>query len=253
MTKDHTPKKRRTLRSGGRGGGHRRNAGARARDQHHGREPDVAADQHRHRGRRIGRPDRAFGCPQSWTAPSCLRRTATTPINYPATINLAASRDAGIPLMRTALVTHAGEPHLIVAGYSEGTLIAEQVRRDLQATPAGSAPSDTQLTFEMIASPFAGNGGILARFPWLDIPFIIDPMGATQPTRYDTTYSRQRVRRLRGLPGVLQPVGAAQFGARHSVRASRPVLRPNRPRHRAARSRRWCPTAPVAPTRTSSI
>ena len=128
------------------------------------------------------------------------------PINYPATINLAASRDAGVPVMRTALVTHAGEPRLIVAGYSEGTLVAEQVRRDLQATPAGSAPSDTQLTFEMIASPFAGNGGILARLPWLDIPFIIDPMGATQPTRYDTTYYANEYDVYADFPAYFNPL-----------------------------------------------
>ena len=99
------------------------------------------------------------------------------PINYPATINLSGSRDIGIPLVRTETVTHGGEQFLIVAGYSEGTLIAEQVRRDLQATPAASAPSDKQLTFLMIASPFAGNGGILARFPWLTSPGSSIPWG----------------------------------------------------------------------------
>ena len=128
------------------------------------------------------------------------------PINYPATINLSGSRDIGIPLVRTEMVTHGGEQFLIVAGYSEGTLIAEQVRRDLQATPAASAPSDKQLTFLMIASPFAGNGGILARFPWLDIPGIIDPMGAGQPTRYDTTYFTNEYDTYADFPAYFNPL-----------------------------------------------
>ncbi|HET7741450.1 MAG TPA: PE-PPE domain-containing protein, partial [Mycobacterium sp.] len=84
----------------------------------------------------------------------------------------------------------SSEAHLIVAGYSEGSLVAERVRRDLQARPVGpnGAPSADQLTFVMIASPFAPNGGIYSRFPGLFIPFIIDPIGPSQPTRYDTTY-----------------------------------------------------------------
>jgi diacyltrehalose acyltransferase len=135
-----------------------------------------------------------MGDPTSVRVPNKLASTVVpatygySPIDYPADINLAASRDVGVPLVRTALMTHSGEPLLIVAGYSEGALVAEQVRRDLQAQPADSAPSDMQLTFVMVASPFAGDGGILARFPWLYIPWVIDPMGAGQPTRYDTTY-----------------------------------------------------------------
>jgi diacyltrehalose acyltransferase len=128
------------------------------------------------------------------------------PINYPASINLAGSRDIGIPRMRMALVNHGGEQLLIVAGYSEGTLIAEQVRRDLQATAEVDAPAPDQLTFVMVASPFAGNGGILGRFPWLDIPGVIDPMGAAQPTRYDTTYYAYEYDTYADFPAYFNPV-----------------------------------------------
>ena len=127
-------------------------------------------------------------------------------IEYPATINLASSRDIGIPKMHAALVTHSGETFLIVAGYSEGTLIAEQVRRDLQATPEASAPPAEQLKFVMIASPFVGDGGILARFPWLNIPTIIDPMGAGVPTRYDTTYYANEYDPYADFPAYFNPV-----------------------------------------------
>lgn len=111
-------------------------------------------------------------------------------VHYPANYDLAGSRNVGVPAMHLALTAHSSEAHLIVASYSEGSLVAERVRRDLQARPVGpnGAPSADQLTFVMIASPFAPNGGFYSRFPGLFIPFIIDPIGPSQPTRYDTTY-----------------------------------------------------------------
>lgn len=111
-------------------------------------------------------------------------------VHYPANYDLAGSRNVGVPAMHLALTAHSSEAHLIVAGYSEGSLVAERVRRDLQARPVGpnGAPSADQLSFVMIASPFAPNGGFYSRFPGLFIPFVIDPIGPSQPTRYDTTY-----------------------------------------------------------------
>jgi hypothetical protein len=76
---------------------------------------------------------------------------------------------------------------VVVVGYSEGTLVAEEVRRDLDPADPG-APPTSQLLFVMIASPNVPNGGIFARFPNLTIPFIVTSNGPAQPSPYDTVY-----------------------------------------------------------------
>ncbi|UNB53176.1 PE-PPE domain-containing protein [Mycolicibacterium sp. YH-1] len=143
-------------------------------------------------------------------------------VHYPATINLAESRNIGVPAMHLALVAHSSETYLIVAGYSEGSLVAERVRRNLQAKPVGpgpeGAPSADQLTFVMIASPFAPNGGIYSRFPGLFIPFIIDPIGPSQPTRYDTTYHAIEYDPVADFPAYFNPLSLlnAALAARYA-------------------------------------
>lgn len=143
-------------------------------------------------------------------------------VHYPATINLAESRSIGVPAMHLALVAHSSETYLIVAGYSEGSLVAERVRRNLQAKPVGpgpeGAPSADQLTFVMIASPFAPNGGIYSRFPGLFIPFIIDPIGPSQPTRYDTTYHAIEYDPVADFPAYFNPLSLlnAALAARYA-------------------------------------
>ena len=111
-------------------------------------------------------------------------------IDYPATMNLQGSRIAGANTLHLAITSLSDAPHLLVASYSEGTLVAEQVRRDLQAADPDDpfTPSPDQLSFLQLASPFAPNGGIYNRFPGVSIPGVTDAMGAGQPTRYDTTY-----------------------------------------------------------------
>lgn len=132
------------------------------------------------------------------------------PVHYPATVDLAGSRDAGVPTMQLVLAAHSTETSLIVASYSEGTLVAERVRRDLQAKPVGSlpdgAPSEDQLSFVMIASPFAPNGGLYDRFPGLAIPFVIDPLTPSQPTRYDTTYHALEYDPYADFPAYFNPL-----------------------------------------------
>ena len=130
-------------------------------------------------------------------------------IPYPASIDFAHSRDVGVPLVRTALVNRAGEEFLVVTGYSEGSLVTEQVRRQLNALPVESAPSNGQVSFVMIASPFVGNGGLLARFPGLSIPGVIDPMGASVPTRYDTTYYVNEYDPVGDFPAYFNPLSIA--------------------------------------------
>jgi hypothetical protein len=127
-------------------------------------------------------------------------------VHYPASLDLAGSRDVGVPAMHLALAAHSSDEHLIVAGYSAGTLVAERVRRDLQARDVDDAPSADQLTFNMIASPFAPNGGIYSRFPGLFVPFIIDAMAPSAPTRYDTTYHAIEYDTFSDFPAYFNPL-----------------------------------------------
>jgi hypothetical protein len=140
------------------------------------------------------------------------------PVQYPATINLQASRDVGVPIMHAALSDRSAEDVLIVAGYSEGTLVAERVRRDLQALDPEDAPLPSQLSFQQIASPFAGNGGLYARFPGFGIPGITDPMGPGQPTRYDTEYDVLMYDTYGDFPAYFNPLSLANslFAVRYA-------------------------------------
>jgi hypothetical protein len=129
------------------------------------------------------------------------------PVHYPASVALDSSRDVAVPIVHEYLTnTGKNETHLIVAGYSLGTMAAEQERRNLQALNAADAPSRDQLTFVMIASPFAGNGGIFGRFPGLGIPGVTSGMGAAQPSRYDTTYSAIMYDTYADFPAYFNPL-----------------------------------------------
>ena len=130
-------------------------------------------------------------------------------VNYPATINLASSRDIGVPVMRDLLTDHSGEDFVIVAAYSEGTLVAEKVRGDLQALDPEVAPEPGELTFLFIASPFAPNGGIFNRFPGLAIPGVIDAFAPAEPTRYDTTYVAMMYDPYADFPAYFNPLALA--------------------------------------------
>lgn len=129
------------------------------------------------------------------------------PVLYPASLALDSSRDVAVPIVHTYVTdTGKNEAHLIVAGYSLGTMAVEQEKRNLQLLPAATAPSKDQLTLVMIASPFAGNGGIFGRFPGLAIPGITAGMGAAQPSRYDTTYSANMYDTYADFPAYFNPI-----------------------------------------------
>jgi hypothetical protein len=127
-------------------------------------------------------------------------------INYPADLTLSDSANAGLPNLHDAITSRSAEQFLIVTSYSEGTLVAELERRKLQALNPSDAPSNTQVQFVMIASPFAPNGGILGRFPGISIPLIVDGMGAGVPTRYDTTYVANEYDPYADFPAYFNPL-----------------------------------------------
>lgn len=130
---------------------------------------------------------------------------------YPATLDMTNSIRVGMPVLHEhltdTLATSSGK--ILVAGYSEGALLVQQLKRDIARS--ANPPSPLDLSFLEIATPFIPNGGIYARFPGLFIPGIlpglaIPGMGPAQPTQYNTTYITNEYDPYGDFPAYLNPV-----------------------------------------------
>lgn len=148
------------------------------------------------------------GDPSAANIPAKLNGTVVPPgytydpINYPASIQLSASTAISGPKTYNEILTRT-QP-IIVAGYSEGTLGAEFAKRQLLANNTGPVPS--QLSFLMIGSPFAGNGGIFERFPGMSVPFIVDNMGPATPSAYNSTFVTNEYDPYGDFPAYFNPL-----------------------------------------------
>jgi hypothetical protein len=137
------------------------------------------------------------------------------PVNYPASFFIDSSVAAGVPVLDKAIKDNAVQscagttgpcpPSLFVVAYSEGTIVAEKVRRGLKPGVDG-APSKDDLRFVMIASPNVPNGGIFARFPGVSIPFIVTSNGAAEPSPYGTTYVTNEYDPYADFPAYANPL-----------------------------------------------
>ena len=137
------------------------------------------------------------------------------PVKYPASFFIDSSVAAGVPVLDKAIKDNAVQscagttgpcpPSLLVVGYSEGTIVAEKVRRNLKPGVAG-APQAGDLRFVMIASPNVPNGGIFARFPGVSIPFFVTSNGAAQPSPYGTTYVTNEYDPYADFPAYFNPL-----------------------------------------------
>ena len=121
---------------------------------------------------------------------------------YPASLNLDRSVRIGMPVLHQHLVTTSGK--VLVAGYSLGALLVEQLKRDV--AESDEPPSPLDLSFLQIATPFVPNGGIFARFPGIAIPDVVSPMGPGQPTQYNTTYVVNEYDLWGDFPAYFNPV-----------------------------------------------
>ena len=136
---------------------------------------------------------------------------AYIPVNYPASFFIDSSVAAGVPVLdRTIRNPSCGDPaetctFLLVVGYSEGTIVAEKVRRNLVPDADGAPPKDG-LQFVMIASPNVPNGGIFSRFPGLKTPFFVTSNGAAQPSPYGTTYVTNEYDPYSDFPAYFNPL-----------------------------------------------
>jgi len=146
--------------------------------------------------------------PLSERVPVKLNQTAVPPgysyigVEYPASLNLDRSVRVGMPVLHQQLATTSGT--VLVAGYSLGALLVEQLKRDVAA--ADDPPSPLDLSFLQIATPFVPNGGIFARFPGIAIPNVVSAMGPGQPSQYDTTYIVNEYDLWGDFPAYFNPV-----------------------------------------------
>lgn len=125
------------------------------------------------------------------------------PIQYPANLLFQSSVDDGAPKLSRAIVDAEG--NVRVVSYSEGTLVAERVKRSLPAPVAG----DPKLDFVFIASPYLPNGGIFARFSGFQIPGLLPVFGPAQPSPYDSTYVTNEYDGFADFPAYLNPLSVA--------------------------------------------
>ncbi len=129
------------------------------------------------------------------------------PVVYPAGFDIDNSVNAGVPVLDDAIKDNSGQ-FLMVVGYSEGTIVAEKVRRNLDPDDP-DAPSRENLLWVMIASPNVPNGGIFSRFPGLNIPFFVSSNGAAEPSPYDTTYVTNEYDPYADFPAYFNPLSLA--------------------------------------------
>ncbi len=150
------------------------------------------------------------GDPTSANVPAKLNGTVVPPaftyipVPYPAGFNIDTSVNAGVPVLQQDIAANSGQ-FLLVVGYSEGTIVAEKVRRTLDPATPGAPPTG-DLQFVMIASPNVPNGGIFGRFPSLKIPFFVTSNGAAQPSPYDTTYVTNEYDPYADFPAYFDPL-----------------------------------------------
>jgi diacyltrehalose acyltransferase len=130
---------------------------------------------------------------------------AYTHVVYPASFNFQNSTDEGVKFLEPLVEATSGD--IQITSYSEGNLVAEQVKRNLAA--AGYPVSPGQLTFLSIASPYVPNGGLFGRFPGFTIPGLVPTFSPAQPTAYDSTYVVNEYDPYADFPAYFNPLALA--------------------------------------------
>lgn len=132
----------------------------------------------------------------------------TVLIDYPANLAFQRSINKGVPALTQAVADAQGHGDIRIVSYSEGTLVAEQVKRNLP-DPVVPTAGDPTLDFVFIASPYLPNGGVFARFPGFRIPGLLPKFSAAQPTPYDSTYVTHEYDGYADFPAYFNPLAIA--------------------------------------------
>lgn len=137
-------------------------------------------------------------------------------VNYPATLPIDQSVAEGrAPLIEQVGVarTVVGEDGTIyIVSYSEGTIVAEKYKRELDA---GNSPGTDTLKFVYIAAPTVPNGGIYARFPNLGPLGLLGftSTGAAEQSPYDETFITIEYDPIGDFPAYANPLSLANAAA----------------------------------------
>jgi hypothetical protein len=125
-------------------------------------------------------------------------------VEYPAALPVDPSVAAGqVPLGQA--VDDAADGSVLIVGYSEGSLVAEQYKRALGAS---GAPNTGDVAFLFIAAPFTPNGGVYSRFPGLRLPGFTST-GAAAPSPYDETFVTLEYDLIGDFPAYANPLSLA--------------------------------------------
>lgn len=130
---------------------------------------------------------------------------AFTGVQYPAELPVDPSVAAGQQPLRDAITAARADGTVLVVGYSEGSLVAEAVKRQLVA--AGS-PDTADVAFMFIAAPFVPNGGVYSRFPGLRLPGFTST-GAAEPSPYAETFVTLEYDLIGDFPAYANPLSLA--------------------------------------------
>jgi diacyltrehalose acyltransferase len=125
-------------------------------------------------------------------------------IHYPADFNFQNSTNEGVDALEPQVGPALATGPVRITSYSEGTLTAEQVKRDL-----ANAGKTGDLTFLFIASPYVPNGGLFARFPGFTIPGVVPVFSAAEPTKYESTYVVNEYDPYADFPAYFNPLSLA--------------------------------------------
>ncbi|BBX75420.1 PE-PPE domain-containing protein [Mycobacterium shinjukuense] len=108
------------------------------------------------------------------------------PITGVKSLPLRISVDEGLTILNSAIMEEiAAGNNVTVFGYSQSAVIASL---EMQRLISEGAPYQSQLSFILTGNEMNPNGGILARFPGLNIPSLGLPFyGATPDNPYTTT------------------------------------------------------------------
>ncbi|MBU9767085.1 PE-PPE domain-containing protein [Mycobacterium sp. TNTM28] len=126
------------------------------------------------------------------------------PVPYSASLPIDPSVEDGLPVLRQKVGETSGD--IVIVGYSEGSIVAEKYKRELDAQ--GSPPPGKNISFVFIAAPTVPNGGIYARFPDLRLPGFTST-GAAETSPYDQTFITIEYDPVGDFPAYANPLSLA--------------------------------------------
>lgn len=137
-------------------------------------------------------------------------------VNYPATLpiddSVAEGRQPLIDTVAQARTAAGPGGTVYIVSYSEGTIVAEKYKRELDAQ---NSPDTGALKFVYIAAPTVPNGGIYARFPNMGPLGLLGftSTGAAEQSPYDETFITIEYDPVGDFPAYANPLALANAAA----------------------------------------